>query len=187
MSDTSIPPELKAYLFGKSDSADPKERLLTVGKAWRNWALTECGQILHIGLSQDQVEDIKLTGRRKIAMAIILRKANVLRQIANAIESEDHCNLRSIKDCVANIYYDERLRGKLPYRDEIKKKALETCARMRIVMRRTQSPSKDVLAEEEKLLPAEIANINASVNWDRIWLELGFKKSALLSRAPRQA
>ena len=47
-------------------------------------------------------------------------------------------------------------------------------------MRRTQSPSKDVLAKEEKLLPAEIANINASVNWDRIWLELGSKIRATL-------
>jgi hypothetical protein len=175
MTDTSIPPELKAYLFGKSDSADPKERLLAVGREFHKWAQTECGRIFHIGLSPQQVEDIKLTGRRKIAMAIIRRQANFFRHLANAIDAEDHSNFLSIKDCVAHVYHDRRLTGEIPYRDEIKKEALELCARLRITMRRNTAPSKEVLAEEDKRLPAEIDNINASLNWDRIWRDLGLK------------
>ena len=68
---------------------DPKERLQAVGREWRKWALNESGQMLHLYLSKEEIDDIKLTGRRKIAMAIILRQANFFRQMANAIEAED--------------------------------------------------------------------------------------------------
>ena len=42
-------------------------------------------------------------------------------------------------------------------------------------MQRHTGPSKETLADEEKRIPGEITNINASVNWDRIWRELGLK------------
>lgn len=187
MIDTSMPPELRAYLDGKADSDDPKERSLSTSRKLWNWAATEYGMMPH--LSVEQMEEIKSSGRQKIARAILHADAGFFREIADALETENHCNLCAIKDCVAHVYLGERLSGKPPSRAQVKKEALELCARQRIVMRRlvpmpkSKEAFKTALLEEEKRVPAEVANLKQSVNWPRMWRELGLNNPSYIQKS----
>jgi hypothetical protein len=174
VTDTSLPPELESYLLGKANSTDPKDRMLALQKELQVWAQAELG-IPPGGVSRDQVEEMKGIWRRKIAVAIHRNNAGFFYNIGDALETESYSNFQAIKDCVAHVYLGERLGGSLPRREKIKKRALELCAHMQIVMQRHRPIDDKTESEEKRRLPGQIAKLNKSINWDRIWRELGLK------------